>query len=117
MPYIKTTKRQQDKVLKTVLSFKKPYKDTFAITPKFYDDCGFSLDIVESCLNALSSQDIIDISPPCSGSYPVITIKAKAFNYFPDENDKNFKYWVPIICSNIISVVALIVAVLTYIKQ
>ena len=44
-------------------------------------------------------------------------LKYEGYSYFDNKKTKNFKYWIPIIISNIIAILALIVAILAYVKQ
>lgn len=46
-----------------------------------------------------------------------VTIKHEGYSYFDNKKTKRFHFWIPLIISNAISIAALIVAILAYIKQ
>lgn len=108
----KITKHHHSKVMKAILTSRTPFTTQITIDNSFYTRCGLPSHLVEACLNALASDEYIELIPPACSSYPSIIIKQKAYTYFPDKRHNDFRFWVPV-C---ISITALIISILALLK-
>ena len=115
--FIKISERQRSKVLKTILKTQKPYSETIQTTKDFYDACKLPIGVVDSCLNSLSDHGFIELYPTQNKSVSVIKILQSSHSYFADKRAENIKHWTPIIVADVLSIIAIIVAILAYLKQ
>ena len=110
--FVKFSKRQRSKVLKTILKKQKPYSDTIQTNGDFYNSCKLPVAVVDSCLNSLSDHGFIELYPTQNKSISMVKILQASYSYFADKRAENIKYWLPIIFADILSIIAIIVAIL-----
>ena len=115
--FVNYSERQRSKVLKTILKKRKSYTDTVQTNRDFYNACKLPPYVVDSCLNSLAHLGYIDLYPTQNKSVSTIKILQSSYSYFTDKRTESLKYWIPIIWSNLLSTIAIIVAILAYLKQ
>lgn len=65
----------------------------------------------------LSAKGLVVYQTDIYGKVFNIQITGKGFTYFDDMKEQRFRFWFPIIISDLIALLALIMAILAYIKQ
>lgn len=110
--FVNYSERQRSKVLKTILKKQKPYTDTIQTNRDFYNACKLPPNVVDSCLNSLAHRGYIDLYPTQNKFVSTIKILQSSYSYFTDKRTENIKYWLPIIFADVLSIIAIIVAIL-----
>lgn len=113
MKYKLPSNKKQLKFLKQLINKPATHKRGFIIDKNFFSSFPLKTEEITQILNALNYKGLIEMYPPSNEQkYPFIEITQKAFAYIPEIQETILKFWIPILASSVLSVVAIIVSVI-----
>lgn len=112
--------RNAEKVLKCIIKKSDGNLDEMLdISCSDFNDKRITGGLIPSVCRQLNEEGYIGKYYPSydEDGYVDLFLKHKGYAYFDNKRTKLFRLWFPIVAADLISVVALIVAILAYIKQ
>ncbi len=111
--------KNAEKVLKCIIKkSNKDFDELIDISHNDFKDKKFSNSLINSICNQLKNEGYISRCYPSldENDYLSVCLNHAGYSYFDIKQKKNFRFWVPIIISNIIAFAALIISIIALLK-
>ena len=108
-----------EKVLKCIIKKSKGnLEESVNISHKDFKDKKITNSFINSVCRQLKKEEYICNAYLGCNEYETIEVflSHNGFSYFDNKRTKNFKFWVPIVISNIIAFAALIISIISLLK-
>lgn len=111
--------KSAEKVLKCIIKKSNGnLEELISISHKDFKDKAITSGLINSICRQLHKEGYISNAYLSCGDDETIDVylSHNGFSYFDNKKTKNFRFWIPIIITNLISLAALIIAILAYLK-